>query len=50
MGLPGARRLMYEFDVVTEAGRGTTITMTKWCRSPDTPGTAGQPAEREKRR
>jgi RNA polymerase sigma factor (sigma-70 family) len=30
MGLPGARRLMDEFDVVTRAGRGTTVTMTKW--------------------
>ena len=30
LGLPGARRLMDEFDVVTEAGRGTTVTMTKW--------------------
>ncbi len=30
LGLPGARRLMDEFDVVTEAGKGTTITMTKW--------------------
>ncbi|HEU4546034.1 MAG TPA: sigma-70 family RNA polymerase sigma factor [Microlunatus sp.] len=32
LGLPGARRLMDEFDVVTERGRGTTITMTKWRR------------------
>ncbi len=30
LGLPGARRLMDEFDVVSEAGRGTTVTMTKW--------------------
>lgn len=32
LGLPGARRLMDEFDIVTEVGRGTTITMTKWRR------------------
>jgi serine/threonine-protein kinase RsbT len=32
LGLPGARRLMDEFDVATERGRGTTITMTKWRR------------------
>ena len=30
LGLPGARRLMDEFDVVTEVGKGTTVTMTKW--------------------
>jgi RNA polymerase sigma factor (sigma-70 family) len=31
LGLPGARRLMDEFSVVSEIGRGTTVTMTKWC-------------------
>jgi RNA polymerase sigma factor (sigma-70 family) len=30
LGLPGARRLMDEFSVVSEMGRGTTVTMTKW--------------------
>ena len=30
LGLPGARRLMDEFHVETEAGQGTTVTMTKW--------------------
>jgi serine/threonine-protein kinase RsbT len=30
LGLPGARRLMDDFDLVSEAGRGTTVTMTKW--------------------
>ena len=30
LGLPGARRLMDEFSVVTEQGRGTTVSMTKW--------------------
>ena len=32
LGLPGARRLVDEFDVDTEVGRGTTITMVKWGR------------------
>jgi serine/threonine-protein kinase RsbT len=30
LGLPGARRLMDEFAVVSEPGHGTTVTMTKW--------------------
>ena len=30
LGLPGARRLMDEFAVVSEAGHGTTVTMTKY--------------------
>ncbi|MBA2717419.1 MAG: sigma-70 family RNA polymerase sigma factor [Propionibacteriales bacterium] len=30
LGLPGARRLMDEFDVVSATGKGTTVTMTKW--------------------
>lgn len=30
LGLPGCRRLMDEFTVVSELGRGTTVTMTKW--------------------
>jgi RNA polymerase sigma factor (sigma-70 family) len=32
IGLPGCRRLMDEFDITSEAGRGTTVTMTKWRR------------------
>jgi serine/threonine-protein kinase RsbT len=32
MGLPGAKRLMDEFDLDTAVGRGTTITMKKWAR------------------
>jgi serine/threonine-protein kinase RsbT len=32
LGLPGARRLMDEFEIDTEVGRGTTITMLKWGR------------------
>jgi serine/threonine-protein kinase RsbT len=30
LGLPGTRRLMDEFAIVSERGRGTTVTMTKW--------------------
>ncbi len=30
LGLPGARRLMDEFSVVSDPGKGTTVTMTKW--------------------
>jgi serine/threonine-protein kinase RsbT len=30
LGLPGARRLMDEFDVVSRLGEGTTVKMRKW--------------------
>ena len=30
MGLPGARRLMDEFEVESEPGKGTRVTMRKW--------------------
>jgi serine/threonine-protein kinase RsbT len=30
MGLPGTRRLMDEFEIVSAVGRGTTVTMKKW--------------------
>lgn len=30
LGLPGARRLMDEFEVVSTVGKGTTVTMKKW--------------------
>ena len=30
LGLPGTRRLMDEFQLVSEPGNGTTVTMTKW--------------------
>jgi serine/threonine-protein kinase RsbT len=30
LGLPGARRLMDELAIVSEPGRGTTVSMTKW--------------------
>jgi len=32
LGLPGARRLMDEFEIASEVGKGTTITMRKWTR------------------
>jgi serine/threonine-protein kinase RsbT len=32
LGLPGARRLMDDFDVRSEVQRGTTVTMRKWRR------------------
>lgn len=32
IGLPGARRLMDEFDITSEVGKGTTIVMKKWER------------------
>ncbi len=30
LGLPGVRRLMDEFDLVSAPGRGTTVTVKKW--------------------
>lgn len=30
LGLPGARRLMDEFEVISTVGSGTTVRMTKW--------------------
>lgn len=30
IGLPGARRLMDEFEIASEIGTGTTVTMKKW--------------------
>jgi serine/threonine-protein kinase RsbT len=30
LGLPGARRLMDDFEIVSEPGKGTTVSMTKW--------------------
>jgi serine/threonine-protein kinase RsbT len=32
LGLSGARRLVDEFEIDTQVGRGTSITVTKWCR------------------
>jgi serine/threonine-protein kinase RsbT len=30
LGLPGARRLMDDFDIASDADTGTTVTMRKW--------------------
>ncbi len=32
LGLPGSRRLMDDFDVASNFGQGTTVTMVKWGR------------------
>jgi serine/threonine-protein kinase RsbT len=32
VGLPGAKRVMDEFELVSALGKGTTITMKKWLR------------------
>lgn len=32
LGLPGARRLVDEFEITSEVGKGTTVTMRKWSR------------------
>jgi serine/threonine-protein kinase RsbT len=30
LGLPGAKRLMDDFNIVSEIGKGTTVSMVKW--------------------
>lgn len=30
IGLPGVRRLMDEFEITSQSGRGTTVTVKKW--------------------
>lgn len=30
LGLPGTKRLVSEFDIQSEPGKGTTVTITKW--------------------
>lgn len=35
LGLPGARRLMDEFDVESNGGHGTVVTMCKWAPRAD---------------
>ena len=32
VGLPGAKLLMDDFDIISKVGAGTTITMKKWLR------------------
>jgi len=34
LGLSGARRLVDEFEIVSELGKGTTVTMRKWLQAP----------------
>src|SRR5262245_53445005 len=33
LGLPGARRLVDEFEIQTTPGQGTTVTLVKWTRN-----------------
>ena len=33
MGLPGARRLMDDFEIQSAVGKGTTVTVKKWRRN-----------------
>lgn len=30
LGLPGAKRLVNEFDIKSEVGKGTTVAITRW--------------------
>lgn len=32
LGLPGVRRLMDDFEIASEVGKGTTVTVKKWKR------------------
>lgn len=32
VGLPGAKRVMDDFEIVSAVGKGTTVTMRKWIR------------------
>lgn len=32
LGLPGTKRIMDDFELVSEPGRGTTVTTAKWLR------------------
>lgn len=38
LGLPGARRLMDSFEIASQPGRGTTVTMQKWKYMPSQEG------------
>ena len=45
LGLPGARRIMDDFQIESTPGEGTTVTMRKWLR---TPAPADVPTPRRK--
>lgn len=32
LGLPGSKRMMDEFDIISTVGKGTKVTMKKWIR------------------
>src|SRR5262245_56546822 len=32
LGLPGTRRLMDDFEILSDAGKGTSVTIRKWLR------------------
>ncbi|HZD61042.1 MAG TPA: ATP-binding protein, partial [Anaerolineae bacterium] len=32
LGLPGVKRLMDEFEIVSHVGKGTTVVVKKWSR------------------
>jgi serine/threonine-protein kinase RsbT len=35
MGLPGVKRLMHEFEITSELGKGTTVTTKMWVNNHD---------------
>ena len=51
-GLPGARRLMDDFEVLDRTGGGTVVTMTRWRRKARTLGCRSStgPPRRSRRR
>ena len=48
LGLPGCRRLMDEFDIESDVGVGTTVTMTKWHTAARSPAGTPQRTQEEK--
>jgi RNA polymerase sigma factor (sigma-70 family) len=47
LGLPGCQRLMDAFDIGSDVGKGTTVTMTKWSSQARTPRPA-QPTQEDR--
>jgi serine/threonine-protein kinase RsbT len=45
VGLPGVRRLMDEFDIISEVGKGTVVKATKWQGGWDSARTAIRPRQ-----